>query len=262
MPTSIVVGGEGSGGATIGAAGQLAYFSGANIVSGASGITVTNVAGASTIGFGAAPSTVGAINIDGATFNPGIVFSTNAVIRGGTNGFQIQNSAGTQNNLSITDSGTTAVFNNGTRALQLALTAATGEVPTGGLITGQGTTNNLFISGSAAGTAAIKVGIAYYDQTQYRSALEIANSAAFPGTLLLMKSGGAVVIGTDTGGAQLLRVGGAIQLSSAIMLSTKTTFTNNAGGSAGTLTNAPAVGNPTKWIPIDDNGTTRNIPAW
>ena len=30
----------------------------------------------------------------------------------------------------------------------------------------------------------------------------------------------------------------------------------------GTLTNAPAAGNPTKWIAIDDNGTTRYIPAW
>lgn len=39
-------------------------------------------------------------------------------------------------------------------------------------------------------------------------------------------------------------------------------FTNGSGASAGTLSNAPAVGNPTKWIPIDDNGTTRYIPAW
>lgn len=39
-------------------------------------------------------------------------------------------------------------------------------------------------------------------------------------------------------------------------------FTNGAGASIGTLTNAPAVGDPTKWIPIDDNGTTRYIPAW
>lgn len=39
-------------------------------------------------------------------------------------------------------------------------------------------------------------------------------------------------------------------------------FTDGAGASAGTLANAPAVGNPTKWIPIDDNGTTRYIPAW
>jgi len=46
------------------------------------------------------------------------------------------------------------------------------------------------------------------------------------------------------------------------MIGTRTTFGNGAGASAGTLTNAPAVGNPTKWIPIDDNGTLRHIPAW
>jgi len=37
---------------------------------------------------------------------------------------------------------------------------------------------------------------------------------------------------------------------------------NGAAASVGTLTNAPAAGNPTKWIPIDDHGTTRFIPAW
>ncbi len=40
------------------------------------------------------------------------------------------------------------------------------------------------------------------------------------------------------------------------------TLTNNAAAAAGTLLNAPAAGNPTKWIGIDDNGTTRFIPAW
>lgn len=39
-------------------------------------------------------------------------------------------------------------------------------------------------------------------------------------------------------------------------------YTNNAAAAAGTLANAPVVGNPTKWIPINDNGTIRNIPAW
>lgn len=46
------------------------------------------------------------------------------------------------------------------------------------------------------------------------------------------------------------------------LIHTGTTLTNNAGAAAGTLLNAPAAGNPTKWIPIDDNGTIRNIPAW
>ena len=39
-------------------------------------------------------------------------------------------------------------------------------------------------------------------------------------------------------------------------------LTNGAGASVGTLLNAPTAGNPTKWVPIDDNGTTRYIPAW
>lgn len=39
-------------------------------------------------------------------------------------------------------------------------------------------------------------------------------------------------------------------------------LTNGAAAALGTLTNAPAAGNPTKWVPINDNGTTRYIPAW
>jgi len=37
---------------------------------------------------------------------------------------------------------------------------------------------------------------------------------------------------------------------------------NGAGAAAGTLTNAPTAGNPTKWLKIDDNGVTRYIPTW
>ena len=51
------------------------------------------------------------------------------------------------------------------------------------------------------------------------------------------------------GNRQLMKISGAA-------------FDNGAGASAGTLTNSPSAGNPTKWIPINDNGTTRYIPAW
>ena len=51
------------------------------------------------------------------------------------------------------------------------------------------------------------------------------------------------------GNRQLMKIAGAA-------------FDNGAGANAGTLTNSPVTGNPTKWIPIDDNGTTRYIPAW
>lgn len=37
---------------------------------------------------------------------------------------------------------------------------------------------------------------------------------------------------------------------------------DGAGAGAGTITNAPAAGNPTKWVPILDNATVRYIPAW
>jgi hypothetical protein len=46
------------------------------------------------------------------------------------------------------------------------------------------------------------------------------------------------------------------------VLTTTATITSGAGAGAGTLTNAPAAGDPTTWIPINDNGTTRYIPAW
>jgi len=45
-------------------------------------------------------------------------------------------------------------------------------------------------------------------------------------------------------------------------LTSATAITTGAGSSAGTLSNAPVAGNPTKWIKINDAGTTRYIPAW
>ena len=37
---------------------------------------------------------------------------------------------------------------------------------------------------------------------------------------------------------------------------------DNSAGFTGTLTNSPKVGNPTKWVEVDDNGTTRYLPLW
>jgi len=45
-------------------------------------------------------------------------------------------------------------------------------------------------------------------------------------------------------------------------LRSTTAITSGAGAATGTLTNAPSAGNPTCWLPINDNGTTRYIPAW
>lgn len=53
-----------------------------------------------------------------------------------------------------------------------------------------------------------------------------------------------------------------IIIDSGTLAKSSTAFTNGAAAALGTLTNAPVAGDPTKWVPINDNGTTRYIPAW
>jgi hypothetical protein len=48
----------------------------------------------------------------------------------------------------------------------------------------------------------------------------------------------------------------------ASVLTTNVAETDYTGASAGTITNAPAVGNPTKWLAVNDNGTLRKFPTW
>lgn len=57
--------------------------------------------------------------------------------------------------------------------------------------------------------------------------------------------------------SQGIKVPGGAQL-----IQTSTALANGAGAGAGTITNAPAAGNPTKWVPFNDNGTIRHFPAW
>lgn len=52
------------------------------------------------------------------------------------------------------------------------------------------------------------------------------------------------------------------QFSASALITTNLDMNNGAGVGAGTLTNAPTAGNPTKWVPFNDNGTTRYIPTW
>lgn len=52
------------------------------------------------------------------------------------------------------------------------------------------------------------------------------------------------------------------QNSSTYLISTGIALKDNSAAAAGTLLNAPAIGNPTKWIAINDAGTIRRIPTW
>lgn len=84
-----------------------------------------------------------------------------------------------------------------------------------------------------------------------------ANGATASGEVMRLQSGN-LLIGTTTN----ITGAGGIAINSATMITTRTSFTNGAAAALGTLTNAPTAGNPTKWIPINDNGTTRYLPAW
>lgn len=70
--------------------------------------------------------------------------------------------------------------------------------------------------------------------------------------LALNPSGGQVVVGS----------GGLATVGGAQVITTTSALANGSGAGLGTLANAPAAGNPTKWIGINDNGTIRYVPSW
>lgn len=101
------------------------------------------------------------------------------------------------------------------------------------------------------------------------------NNAAAASKLLVMRSNGdlefySVAAGTADGtfaafwGAlrSAFTAAGQIKTSSPTFLKSTIALSNGAAAATATLTNAPIAGNPTKWIPVDDNGTIRSIPAW
>jgi hypothetical protein len=72
-----------------------------------------------------------------------------------------------------------------------------------------------------------------------------------------MSIGGGLAVTGNTG------MSGTLSLNSASTGAlTFTAATSGAGSSAGTLSNAPAAGNPAFWLPVTINGTVRHIPAW
>ena len=94
-----------------------------------------------------------------------------------------------------------------------------------------------------------------------RSALQLLNKAAngFIGIATRNTSGAEAVY--DLANIGTLDVG-QVTTRSTTLMGSSVALANGSGGNAGTLTNAPAAGNPTKWIAINDNGTLRYIPAW
>ena len=96
------------------------------------------------------------------------------------------------------------------------------------------------------------------NNTCYYGSLNGYNTVITNGTVNIATFGstGVAVVGALSSTGSLTTVGGAT------FHTTSTALTNGAGVGAGTITNAPATGNPTKWIGINDNGTVRYLPAW
>jgi hypothetical protein len=96
--------------------------------------------------------------------------------------------------------------------------------------------------------------------TSWREVARTVGGAVLATTLTV--TGVFVAGASDPGGSDEARINGALTINDTKLLTSKTSFTNGAAAAAGTMTNAPTAGNPTKWIPVNDNGTTRYIPAW
>lgn len=99
-------------------------------------------------------------------------------------------------------------------------------------------------------------GLAASTLTMNGNTLEIGNDA---GDVVLFRGSVERIRATATGATI---AGSVTTTGGATFHATSTALTNGAGAAAGTLLNAPVAGNPTKWIGINDNGTTRYIPTW
>lgn len=196
------------------------------------------------------------------------VQATARIVGGATNGVSLRNSANTRDNLAIADNGAALQQSDGTTTITQFTTSAMsagGDYTTlarFGLMTSSGTMP-YFLS---AESNSRPTGLGYRNTADgtFFSAAEVigVNVAAAKSILDLMKAGGIVRIGTAPGNtANALTIDGTA-FGAGVASLRFNGLTNGAGASAGTLTNAPSVGNPNFWIPVNIAGTVRFVPAW
>lgn len=113
------------------------------------------------------------------------------------------------------------------------------------------------ITGTAAGLTAGSV----TTNANLTGHITSAGNAAVLGSFTSAQLAAALTNETGSGVALFAAAGTELGIATA-MVKSANTFNNGAAAGEGTLLNAPAAGNPTKWIPIDDNGTIRYLPAW
>jgi len=224
--------------------------------------------GSGTVGINTANTSAGLVTIGNSTSQGGMVnygsirfyggsTTPSKTIRVNNGAFNLLNDAQTSILLTITDTGSTSISSPGSNAFAVGVFGTSNpafniDTSTGSSVTG------LNIKSAATGNG---VAIKALDSGSNTALTIDAKGTGTIGINTLSTTSGLVTLGNSTSNAGVL-VNGALTINSAIMIATNTSFTNGAASSLGTLTNAPAATNPTKWIPINDNGTTRYIPAW
>lgn len=156
--------------------------------------------------------------------------ATARIVGGATNGLAIRNSANTRDNFSVNDAGTNATLTNGTQAALIVASGASGERTAGGVFSSAG--QSAWI-GPDSSTVGLIAGGCYWDGTQYRSALEVANVASGFSTLSLMRSGGNVIIGNGAASVGNLLFGGTTASFPQIRRSGTSLVFETAGGGPG-----------------------------
>lgn len=184
-----------------------------------------------------------------------------------SSGLTISKTTGTTLTLSSTDS--TASFSfagGGTMGGQLAITAA---MIANSNVFVPNNSNGIFFNASGSFTDGlfrsgtdlhIRVGSAANNKITF-STTGMTINTGFTGGLTIAATTGVTLTISSTNVASITTAGG-IKTGSTTLHSTSAALTNGAAAQTGTLTNSPSAGNPTKWVPIDDNGTTRYIPCW
>lgn len=187
--------------------------------------------------------------------------STNGIARIGTTsaGNVTINAPGSGQALTVTGSGatTSAVTINtptaGIYSITHSAAAATTDYSVDRWI-GSVVTGYVGIGNSATSNAAFANSLAVGTQTAHTLNLNTNDLAR-----VAIGASGNVLINVPSSGDTLTV---APSVTSGALMASSSALTTGAGASAGTITNAPSAGNPTKWIKINDSGTIRSIPAW
>lgn len=122
-------------------------------------------------------------------------------------------------------------------------------------------TTNLNSDLQVKGTSTAANAQLYVTATDTVSSIHASSSSGVAKTLKLHGSGSSSSSLDLTGSKVKMNVATEL-LGGATLLSTTGALTGTSGGNMGTLANSPSSGDPTKWIAINDAGTTRYIPTW